>query len=141
MDTSEQASVSARRMRTAEEKRRIVEEAMVPGASVAAVARKHGVNANLLFGWRRLHKRGSLDGTSAPAALLPVTVTTPTLLPDRGSRPASRSTREPRRSRPERSASEAGHVEVSLPDGVTVRVHGHVDGEALSTVLTVLRSR
>jgi transposase len=41
-------------MRTHEDKRRIVEETLEPDASVAAVARKHGVNANLLFGWRRL---------------------------------------------------------------------------------------
>jgi len=56
MDTSDQATVATptrRLLRTNEEKRRIVAEAMVPGASVAAVARKHGVNANLLFGWRR----------------------------------------------------------------------------------------
>jgi transposase-like protein len=56
MDTSDQATVATpmrRLLRTNEEKRRIVAEAMVPGATVAAVARKHGVNANLLFGWRR----------------------------------------------------------------------------------------
>jgi transposase len=128
-------------MRTLDEKRRIVEEAMAPGASVAGVARKHGVNANLLFGWRRLHKRGLLDGTASPAALLPVTVTTPTLLPDRGSRPAARPSREPRRSRADRVESEAGHVEVRLPDGVTVRVQGRVDREALAAVLAVLRAR
>lgn len=53
MDTSDQATVATptrRLLRTNEEKRRIVAEALVPGASVAAVARKHGVNANLLFG-------------------------------------------------------------------------------------------
>jgi transposase len=44
----------------------------VPGASVAAIARKHGVNANLLFGWRRLHKRGLLEQCREPASLLPV---------------------------------------------------------------------
>ncbi|PYU20143.1 MAG: hypothetical protein DMG30_22150 [Acidobacteria bacterium] len=36
---------SKRRYRTAEEKRRIVEETLVPVASVARVARAHGVNA------------------------------------------------------------------------------------------------
>jgi hypothetical protein len=33
--------------------------------SIAAVARKHGVNANLLFGWLRLHRRGSLPTNGA----------------------------------------------------------------------------
>lgn len=42
-----------RRWRTVEEKRRIVEAAMVPGASIAQVARLHGVNANQVFAWRR----------------------------------------------------------------------------------------
>ena len=48
-------------MRTNEEKRRIVEEALVPGTSVAAVARRHDVNTNLLFGWCRWHKHGLLE--------------------------------------------------------------------------------
>jgi transposase-like protein len=71
MDTSDQATVATptrRLLRTNEEKRQIVAEAMVPGASVAAVARKHGVNANLLFGWRRLHKRGLLEQCREPAS-------------------------------------------------------------------------
>ena len=42
--------IKQRLLRTNKEKRRIVPEALVPGASVAALARKHGVNANLLFG-------------------------------------------------------------------------------------------
>ena len=86
MDTSDQATVATgRRRRSAADERgeaEIVAEAMVPGASVAAVARKHGVNANLLFGWRRLHKRGLLEQCREPASLLPVTVTTPTVAAD-----------------------------------------------------------
>jgi transposase len=84
MDTSDQAPVNTqaskrpRQMRTNEEKRRIVEETMVPGTSLASVALKHGVNANLLFSWRRLHRRGLLAQSREPAALLPVTVTTST---------------------------------------------------------------
>ena len=36
-----------RRTRSLDERKRIVEEALAPGASVAAVARRHGLNANL----------------------------------------------------------------------------------------------
>ena len=43
----------ARRSWSAEEKRRIVEESLRPGASVSVVARRHDLNANLLFTWRR----------------------------------------------------------------------------------------
>jgi transposase len=59
-----------RRLRTIEEKRQIVEETLKPGASVAMVAQAHGVNANLVFGWRKLHQNGLLDRTS-PRRRLP----------------------------------------------------------------------
>ena len=45
----------------------------VPGASVALVARAHGVNANQVFKWRREFERGELsEPVSASASLLPV---------------------------------------------------------------------
>lgn len=53
--------IAPRRHRTVEEKRAIVSESLEPGASVAQVARRHGVNANLLFMWRRLAQRGLLE--------------------------------------------------------------------------------
>jgi transposase len=56
-----------------EEKRRIVEETLIEGASVARVARAHGVNANQVFGWRRLYLAGQLGGSGA-IKLLPVQV-------------------------------------------------------------------
>ena len=62
-----------RRWRSVAEKRRIVEMTLVPGASVALVARAHGVNANQVFKWRREFERGELPAAaSAPASLLPV---------------------------------------------------------------------
>src|SRR5260370_27604119 len=42
-----------RRVRSADEKRRIVAETFERGASVSEVARRHDLNANLLFTWRR----------------------------------------------------------------------------------------
>ena len=42
-----------RRSWTRDEKRRIVEESLEDGASIAEVARRHELNANLLFTWRR----------------------------------------------------------------------------------------
>ena len=43
-----------------------------PGASVAEVARAHGVNANQVFKWRRAFERGELSEPCS--ALLPVSV-------------------------------------------------------------------
>ncbi len=40
------------------ERRRIVEAALAPGASVAGVARAHNVNANLVFKWIRRSREG-----------------------------------------------------------------------------------
>ena len=121
-----------------DEKRRIVEEATVACASVAAVARKHGINANLVFGWLRLHRSGLLEQCREPATLVPVKIETPTLLPDRTSHevPAPKVERAVARSR-----SSRGHVEVSLPGGITVRVHGRVEREALVGILAALRAR
>ena len=45
---------SKRRRRSIGERRRVVEETLAPGASVARVARAHGINANQVFHWRRL---------------------------------------------------------------------------------------
>ena len=57
-------------------KRELVERSLQPGASVSALAQEHGVNANLLFNWRRLHLRGLAAKSAAPRQpeLLPVTV-------------------------------------------------------------------
>ena len=56
---------------TVEEKRRIVELTLVPGASVARIAQTEGVNANQVFLWRRAYRKGELLPGSA---LLPVVI-------------------------------------------------------------------
>ena len=61
-----------RRWRSVAEKRRIVELTLVPGASVALVARAHGVNANQVFKWRREFERGELRSRFSISSLLPV---------------------------------------------------------------------
>ena len=67
-----------RRWRTVSEKRRIAELTLEPGASVALVARAHGVNANQVFKWRRALKRGELiEPAAASTSLLPVVVAVP----------------------------------------------------------------
>lgn len=55
----------------------LVEQCLVPGASVAAVALAGGINANLLFKWRRDHLRSlrlSSAASSSSAVLVPVHV-------------------------------------------------------------------
>ena len=69
------AGVTRRRHRTVEEKRRIVQESLKPGASVAVVARRFDENANQIFTWRRQLQGGKLTGkrvASSEAQLSPV---------------------------------------------------------------------
>src|SRR5215471_3350584 len=84
MDTSHEATVTPRdregsaadprQRRSIAEKRRIVEETLTPGTSVARVARAHNVNTNQVFGWRRLYLAGRLGEQKAGIKLLPVRV-------------------------------------------------------------------
>lgn len=64
---------TARRHRSIGEKRRIVELALEPGASVARVAQTAGVNANQVFKWRREYRNGRLvEAAGSTTSLLPV---------------------------------------------------------------------
>ncbi|MFZ0707990.1 MAG: transposase [Candidatus Korobacteraceae bacterium] len=64
-----------RQRRSIAEKRRIVELAMQPGASIARIAREHGVNANMVHYWRKLYREGRLGQNKTDSVrLLPVSV-------------------------------------------------------------------
>ena len=62
-----------RRSWSEEEKRRIVAETRQPGASVSVVARRHDVNANQVFAWRRRFRDEERGGGEA-CAFVPVVV-------------------------------------------------------------------
>jgi transposase len=111
------------------EKRRIVEETLEPGASVAKVARAHGVNANQVFAWRRQYRQGLLgEGPAETVNLLPVHVT--------GTR-ASKAPRSVKRQATHRTTEATGTIYVELAKG-HLRVMGRVDAEALRAVLEQL---
>jgi transposase len=63
-----------RRTRSLDEHKRIVEEALAPGASVAAVARRHELNANLVFKWIRRSREDWRDRRREPAKEKPSAV-------------------------------------------------------------------
>ena len=100
------------------EKRRIVAESYRPGVSVAWVARRNDVNANLVFNWRRqYHERGGF----VPVVVEPDRLPPPDAGP--GAMPA------------------AGRMEIALSDGLRVIVDREVDGAALGRVLSALARR
>ena len=126
VDTSEQMLVETgsrvkRQKRSVEEKRRIVEETLEAGASVARVAMQHAVNANQVFAWRRKYREGRLGKTSK---LLPVAIT---------DLPSSKSGQFGSESSP----VAIGSMEIKLPRA-QLRVNGRVEVEALRTVLECL---
>jgi transposase len=128
-----------RRRRSVQERRQIVEETLVPGASVARVARAHGVNANQVFYWRTLYRRGRLGGAAAKAALLPVTISdtavseTPAATASPGRMVESESGLEP-----ERRKAGPGTIHIQLPKA-QLRIEGTADEPTLRAVLEMLR--
>ena len=60
-----------RRRRSVEEKLAIVRETFESGATVSGVARRHQVNANQVFAWRKLYQDGSLSAVSAGEHVVP----------------------------------------------------------------------
>lgn len=110
-----------RRRRYSEaEKKAILAEASVPGASVSEVSRRHGIGRSLIHNWRR-DEAASLLG--ATVRFTPVTVS------------------------PEKPAAvpvavgdeSAGQIEIELPGGVRLRLAGAVEEENLRRVLRALR--
>ena len=143
MDTShevdeEPGAGATRRIRTFEEKLRIVEEASRPGASVAAVARQHGLNANLVFGWRRLHRRGLLEGQRHAPPLLPVQITSPTLTPTQR---ASRAVTKARSVVKAPAPISVSCIEIVLGDAKRILLHGEAQRAVLARVLAWLADR
>lgn len=113
------------------EKLRILEETRRPGASIAEVARAHGINANVVFGWRRLAQRGLLRAESAESIpLLPVKVESPTLLP------TVKASSVPKAAPVSR---ERGVIEIEFAGGIRMRLQGAVDALLLKRVLKALR--
>jgi len=110
-----------RRSWTRDEKRRIVEESLQDGASIAEVARRHELNANLLFTWRR--KMGAEPSVqNDPMPILPVTIA--------------------RGVATERDCpGAAGQMEIVLAEGDRIIVWADVETAALTGVLKALSRR
>jgi transposase len=59
------APIHRRRRFSAADKKRMLDEAAVPGESVSTIARKYGISPSLMFRWRKLREEGALAGLSA----------------------------------------------------------------------------
>jgi transposase len=126
VDTSDQTlqvrvAGAKKRRRTVNERREIVEETLLPGASVSRVARRHDVNANQVFYWRKLYREGQL-GSRTATQLVSVKVAN-----DRSATAVKEDDFLPR----------AGTLEIKLAKG-TLRIFGTVDVMALRAAIECL---
>ena len=109
-----------RRSWSPEEKRRILDEALRPGAVAADIIRRHGISSSLYYTWRR-----QVLGAAArsPPAFLPVQIEPAVQAPPTAVAKARMQTCGP------------GGIEIRLTCGVSVAVDRDVDGGALAIVL------
>jgi transposase len=117
VDTQQQPGRTKRREYSEALKRQMVAETQEPGASVSIVARRHDVNSNQLFRWRRqlLPKAVVESGSMVPVEIAP----------DDGGRP--------------RRMDREGVIEIAFGCGARVRLRGEVSSQTLRQVIELLR--
>jgi transposase len=118
-----------RRQWTASEKAQILAESFFPGANISAVARRHGVGANVLFRWRREALDASL---SAPPAFTSVITSAQEVSPcEAGATPEDEAAEDT-------SGARSGLIEIELA-GARIRVRGAVSEAQLRAALAAVR--
>lgn len=119
---------TGRRTYSRDYKLEVAEQCIAPGASLAAVALSHGINANIVRKWVVQHRAGSLVAKRKQAVMLPVRVESGRPLVTR-----------PVVSARSRDVS-GGLIEIEL-ESSRIRIRGSVDAQALRTVLETLIQR
>ena len=122
VDTKRAPRLAKRRNWPEPFKRQVVAETLEPGSSVSIVARRHDLNTNQLFKWRR-----ELRPTARPAAadantMLPVEIVA-----------------EPERRPARRRVERAGFIEIEFGCGARVCIRGEVASKTLRQVIELLR--
>ncbi len=121
VDTKRKPLLAGRRREWPEAlKRQMVAETLEPGASVSIVARRHDVNTNQLFKWRR-----ELLPKTVPAVVEASTMVPVEIVPER-----------PRR---RRRVDRQGIIEIEFGSGARVSLRGEVEPAVLRQVIELLR--
>ena len=108
-------------------KARIVAETMLPGETVRAVARRHGLRVDQLFSWRKAARRAAARAVQGEAVgFAPVVVTGPSPTPAVARRPRSE------------HRGGAGVIEVDVGAGL-VRIGRGAEASAIAAVIQALR--
>ena len=111
----------------------LILQSLVPGASVSAIALTAGINANLLFKWRRDHLRAMRAPTGGAVTLVPVQ-----LAPAVQTAPQETTTSSDGMGVAKSLDRQDGMIEVDFV-GARLRLHSSVDEKALMIVLRALR--
>jgi transposase len=120
-----------RRWFSADDKARMIEETLAPGAVVSEVARRHGLAPQQLFTWRRQARQpGGADAAAAAPQFVPAVI-------ESASPEGAARRRQRQRARPVDRAS--GIIEVEI-GGVTVRVGHGADAKTVTAVLRALKA-
>ena len=124
--------IERRRRWSQDDKLRIVEETLVPGAKVTEVARRNGIAANVVFTWRRQARTIEKVGPCFAPVQIAAAETS-----GEDAKPLSD---DDRRLRPV-PVARVGLIEIELGNRRRIRVDAQVDPDALARVLDVLERR
>jgi transposase len=113
--------VGGRRRWSPDDKARIVEESLAPGATVSEVARRHDIRPQQLFGWRREMR---IPTPEPPMSFVPALIAAPAT--------AGRA-----RQRPGRVGR--GDIELEI-EGVVVRVRRGAEARTVAAVIKALKA-
>jgi transposase len=123
--------VERRRKWSAEQKVKILAEALEPGATVSAVADRNGVSRSQLYAWKRLAQRGALPGISMNGQEKPlfapvcIEAALPSPIPALAA-PAAQEQRRP------------GAIEIALTNGRLVRADERIEPVRLARLIAAL---
>jgi transposase-like protein len=123
--------VERRRRWSLDEKLRIVAETEQPGAGIAEIARRYEVSRGLLWNWRSQARRGVLK-PELPPVFLPVRT-----ISESANGSAAEHAEPSVLVRPEPVTGEK--IEITLPDGTSIKVGHDVGLVTLRRVVSALR--
>ena len=124
--------VERRRRWRLEEKLRIVAETEQPGSGIAEIARRYEISRGLLWNWRSLVRRGVLR-PEPQAVFVPVQV-----ISERPTTEPTKRAELPALTGPDAAVADR-RIEITLPDGTSIRVGQEISLATLRRVVTVLR--
>jgi transposase len=114
-----------RRRFSDDDKARIIEETLAPGAVVSDIARRHGLTPQQLFTWRRGARRRQVIPAFVPA-----------VINEPGRKGVGKATKRDGRRRRHQTN---GIIEVEI-DGVTIRVGGSADARTVAAIIRALKA-